>query len=470
MDQDDNSCDDSSSLLPFAVEPDLIELTDEVYDPGPVETYSNTVGRGSSPAQHVSSIINVLDPPNSTQKANFNSVSMQPIATALSQEQERNHFDSTSFILESSQDFFRIGDECAHSQHQNKNAITMMKSNYSRAEPNESLNFSKLMKEAEGDGTFIDETSKSSFYQELGSMGHKTNDYEHQVSRQPENTREAGINKLSSHSFHISVLLTTRNVSVREVMDVVSNPELLRFWDESIENLIVTDKKGGAAQPDISGPSDQEMTYQEPNIEDFDDNLIVPPAKVVETSDPAMQVNQTCKQRHHYDGEWIEASTSEIIPPASHTNIVDDCVRKTRTLFGFGQYGSVTMFIERNLNQVSFTVGPFRAGISLSHKIMIYEADSDSNGIVLVDEVKVVDPLNECDRQSICSCFDNIKDVWSEWFSPGIDGYINQSKNSLMNLADLILKRSGDEISAGHLILPGAYHADVLRTPLLQYS
>lgn len=258
-------------------------------------------------------------------------------------------------------------------------------------------------------------------------------------------------------------------------MDVVSNPDLLRFWDESIDNLIVTDHKGGAGQSLVhdnsDGDDDQEMAYEEPDIEDFDDDMIVPPAKAVERKD-TKDASMHTDQRQQYDGEWIEASTSEIIPPASHTNIVDGCVRMTRKLFGFGNYGSVSMFIERNRNQVSFTVGPFKAGISLSHKITVEETATERDGVILVDEVKIIDPLAEYDHDShgSCSCFGHINDILSDWFSPSIEGYISQSRKSLLNLTDLIMRRSryGDEHFTGHLIVPGATCADSLRTPLLQ--
>ena len=166
-------------------------------------------------------------------------------------------------------------------------------------------------------------------------------------------------------------------------------------------------------------------------------------------------------------------------------------------MLGFGQYGSVSMFVERNLNQVSFTVGPFKAGVSLSHKIMVREidmempeanADNNSNSqpripsLQLIDEVKVINaayPWSDQGSSGSCSCFDPIKEIWLEWFTPGIpviDGYVHQAEKSLLNLADLISR--GGDVSGGQLISSPEqdvqyqyqyqYESDSLRTPFLQ--
>lgn len=276
------------------------------------------------------------------------------------------------------------------------------------------------------------------------------------------------VKRLSSHSFQISISL--HNTTVREAMDVVGNPDLLRFWCESIDALVVTDYKGGmgSSSPKNSSIERQDaidQRYNEPNMDEYDDDVIVPPGLESET-DAKRQKANTNEKRQQYDGEWIQASTSEIIPPAAHTNIVEGAVRKTREMFGFNNYGSVSMFIERNLNQVGFTVGPFKGNISLSHKIMLREIKSTPEGVMLIDEVRVLNGNDdEYGGRVLCACFDPIKEIISEWFAPGIDGYVDQSQKSLMNLVDLIDR--GGENCGGQLILAGASDGDILRTPLL---
>jgi len=243
-------------------------------------------------------------------------------------------------------------------------------------------------------------------------------------------------------------------------MDVISNPDLLRVWCESIDALVVTDHKGGSPKTSLYA-EEEEIRYQEPDLEQYDDDMIVPPAS------EAPKAAQRCQPREQYDGEWIQASTSEIIPPPSHTNIVDECVRKTRNILGFSHYGSVSMFIERNLSQVGFTVGPFKGGITLSHKIMVRGIDS-GYGVMIIDEVKLLKGDSEYDdgEDMFCSCLQPWKELIAEWSTPGIDGYVNQARTSLINLVYLI-ERGGENDVRGDLILASACNDDTLRTPLL---
>eukprot|EP00979_Chaetoceros_neogracilis_P007533 scaffold1593_cov231-Chaetoceros_neogracile.AAC.6 len=262
------------------------------------------------------------------------------------------------------------------------------------------------------------------------------------------------VEKLSAHSFQVSVAVD--NVALREAMDVVCNPDLLRLWLESIDALVVTDHKGGKGSKTEHSSSDvTQLMYEEPSIEDLGDSVIVPPALPVKKS-PLTRSIERSKDREEYDGEWIVASTSEIIPPSSHINLVEGCVRKTREMFGFNQYGSVSMFIERNLNQVSFTVGPYKGDVSLSHKIMFRDLDSGRHGVRIIDQVKIVkaDEIDGGENDMIlCSCLESMKDVLSTWFEHSVDGYVEQTQRSLMNLIDLIDR--GGENSGGRLILAG---------------
>ena len=414
MELDDNSCSDSVSLLPFAVEPDLVGVSDGTNELRPVDT-SKSFAEGYS---------SVMEKEVFELSMDFSSPNKSTFTTGIQN-------DSPVFVADASKVIPCAGDQRIPTLSIMPTTL-MTNCSYSRTQVCDSLNFSRLIKEAEGDSTcksLIPEESRLSGFNKIHS----------------EPYFKTLVNRHSSHSFCVSVILENYNSSAKEVMDVVCNPDMLRFWDESIENLVVTSHKGGAGKLHPATSRDRETMYQEPNLEDFDDDLIVAPGISVEHINQAIQASQSQsqKQREQYDGEWVEASTSEIRNPISHSSIVEDCVRKTRNILGFAQYGSVTMFIERNLSQVSFTVGPFKGGISLSHKIMVHEDKLGVNGLVLQDEVKVIDPLTDSDREStnMCSCFENIKEVWSEWFSPSIEGYISQTRKSMFNLGNLLMQR-----------------------------
>lgn len=114
---------------------------------------------------------------------------------------------------------------------------------------------------------------------------------------------------------------------------------------------------------------------------------------------------------------------------------------------GFPLYGNVSMYIERNSAQVGFTLGPFKAGTMLSHKIVVSEVNpSDGGGVMLVDEVTIIQEDEEDDGWLLCSCLESVRDITRQWCAASLDGYIDQTKASLRNLIDLVDK--GGEISA----------------------
>ncbi len=262
---------------------------------------------------------------------------------------------------------------------------------------------------------------------------------------------------ISTHSFRVSIT-TSPGIDLRDAFDVVSNPELLRHWCESIDALVVVDHKGGSSPTSSMYASKEEMKIQfvERPIEEFDDDMIVPPAEAQRSPRP--------RPDREYEGEWIQASTSSIISPQSHSNIIDDCVKKTRDIFGFPYYGTVSMFIERNLYRVGFTVGPFKGGITLSHKLEL--KNDETHGVIITDEVKVM--TNEGEEEDVessyCTCFEPLQGLVSEWLSPGMDGYVDQTQQSLLNLVWLI-EKGGVMACDANLILASAN--DELREPLL---
>lgn len=112
------------------------------------------------------------------------------------------------------------------------------------------------------------------------------------------------------------------------------------------------------------------------------------------------------------------------------------------------------MFVERSRAQVGFSVGPFKGGTMLSHKIVVVERgqgggegvgggergqDVGDVGVILMDEVTVVaSDEEEVDGWVLCSCFESVLDITRSWYKASLDGYIDQTKASLMNLVDLV--------------------------------
>lgn len=296
----------------------------------------------------------------------------------------------------------------------------------------QSMNFSTLMHQAEdNEGSFHLNSFRESVFEEEDPderiLISPPNPFDHPSPQKDIQSsiflqRWPTIEERSSDSFKLSCSI--HNTTVRDTMDVVSNPDLLRDWLESFDSLIVTDHKGGS------------------------------------TSFQSLNSNR----REYAEGEWIEASTSQIILPPSHTNFVEGLMRKTKQILGFGQYGSVLMFIERNHNKVTLTVGPYKNGHCLEHKIQIHP-QLHNDCVILTDEVTV--KQNEAlDHSTLvtktCSCLEVIQ----EWFQCSLDGYLMQTQRSLVNLILLIEQGGQNNNAEGQMILPPV-DINGLEVPLL---
>ena len=489
MEDPDDSASMNSGCLPFAV--DLDETENNKLETPTEDTKHLIQERDSKSLQHDSFLAKGLDSfPSSSKEAGF----FESVTSKEPLEQERIHgrselLSQPSHAFLDKSDYFSLpmlqeSIESTRTEGVNeieKLLLPITPSVQGQEQISESMNFSRLMEQADAKSVFLSPSCASS--SQIGSnvpmnrsmqnshivrhsnfdMSAKNFQPPVMVSHWPQ------VERLSSKSFQVS-LPGNNNVTIREAMDVVCNPDLLRLWLESIDALVVTDHKGGTGSKTeysmSSADLESEVLYHETSLDDFGDSMIVPPAIAVRK--PHKSSIERSRTREVYDGEWIVASTSEIIPPLKHTNMVEGCVRKTRELFGFNQYGSVSMFIERNLDQVSFTVGPYKGGISLSHKIMVRGLDSDEHGLRIIDEVKIVEGggmIGDEYNKTFCSCLESVKEVLSGWFEYSIDGYVEQTQRSLINLIDLIER--GGENSGGYLILSGENSGEALRMPLL---
>ena len=75
---------------------------------------------------------------------------------------------------------------------------------------------------------------------------------------------------------------------------------------------------------------------------------------------------------------------------------------------------------------------------------------------------------DEDDFGTYLTCFEPLQELFSGWLSPGLDGYVTQSQQSLLNLVRLIERPnmcSYNLQNEGNLILSSC--ADGIREPLI---
>lgn len=120
----------------------------------------------------------------------------------------------------------------------------------------QNMNFSTLMHQAEDtEGSFHTDSLRESIFEEEDPEGRilvHPSPFDSDSPSPPEDIQSSLflhrwpiIEERSSDSFKISC--TIHNTTVRDTIDVVSNPDLLRNWLESFDSLIVTDHKGGSS-------------------------------------------------------------------------------------------------------------------------------------------------------------------------------------------------------------------------------
>jgi len=266
-------------------------------------------------------------------------------------------------------------------------------------------------------------------------------------------------------SFEVAVPMPQHN-TVIEVMDVLSNPDLLRIWYEPVNALTVTDRKGGSlpsASPPLysDGLVNNVGMYRNPSFEEkeeYDEG----DGDVIIRSAAEEKLMITDKQREQHDGEWIQASTTTLISPYAHTNILARSFESSKAAIGFPSCGDISMFIERSKAQVGLSIGPFKGGTILSHTITVLEirGENDECSITLVDDVKILDKDEE--YRKFCSCFEMI-----QWSPPSVDGYMDQTIKSLENLRSLVQSRGITASARNSNIISHPEENSTMTQPLL---
>ena len=225
--------------------------------------------------------------------------------------------------------------------------------------------------------------------------------------------------QLSEDSFSVSTHLPSP-CSVREVIDVLANPDLLRLWCVPVRNAIITSEGVGADNNTSVGRS---------------------------SSDGGRE----------YDGEWVEITTPQLVSPSSScTSCLYRGLTATKAALGFETEGYVKMFVERNRGQVGLSVGPFMGGVVADHTITVGDncalletseqascesgspsaTQSNNGGVVITDTVRVRKDEDLVVTGGGYSC--GLFGVLERYALPSISGYMTQAALSLENLCDIV--------------------------------
>jgi len=196
--------------------------------------------------------------------------------------------------------------------------------------------------------------------------------------------------RTGDYAFRVSVDLSAGAAcTARDVMDILGNPDLLRLWCDPVRDLVITKSSEGSRNAtDVYG-------------------------------------------RREYDGEWVEATTSQLMVPRN-TNCMYATSRSISTALGFPTYGKITMFVERQRGQVGLSIGPFPGNIEVSHNIQVFEV----NGKLRIQDDVRLQKDDSNDGLTFCGIFD----LFEKLFLPKVDDYIDQVLSSTARLRFLIEK------------------------------
>mmetsp|Transcript_7153 Transcript_7153/g.17439 ORF Transcript_7153/g.17439 Transcript_7153/m.17439 type:complete len:591 (+) Transcript_7153:226-1998(+) len=223
-------------------------------------------------------------------------------------------------------------------------------------------------------------------------------------------------------SFEVSLLLQNNTLcTVDDVMDVISNTDLLNLWCNPIENIIVTS-------------SSNEVPYSAMNSDGKKINVECGLHGSSNIGDDVSNIRE-------YEAEWIEATTSSLESPSSTAGFILNAGHCALKSLGCASYGRITMFIERRHARVGLTIGPFHGGIHASHSIFVSLEDrnSDSRRIRIVDRVRLTRGNEEIFAGGILGC--TTGSCLSHFFSPSIDRYVDQVTLSMARLRILLENR-----------------------------
>jgi hypothetical protein len=217
-------------------------------------------------------------------------------------------------------------------------------------------------------------------------------------------------------SFMVSLDLSPSYTSIRDVMDVVGNPDMLLLWCDALTGLIVTRSSEGTRNYSLAGRHPRATS-----------------ASSESSPSPSVSGSTGTTPEREYDGEWIEATTPPLVAPRN-TSCLHSTGRALSSALGFPTFGKLVMFVERSRGQVSLTMAPFPGGIEVLYKIRV---DAMVGGRVrIVNDVRLRRAASEDSYDSLSFC--GLWDLVEKCLFPTIDDYIDQVLSSSARLRFLV--------------------------------
>jgi hypothetical protein len=233
-------------------------------------------------------------------------------------------------------------------------------------------------------------------------------------------------------SFEVSIDLVVPNCTVADVMDIVGNPDMLHLWCDAVSSLIITSISEGAQD----APSRRRRIHSATTT-----------AFTEQGDNDAPQRPQQKDSYREYHGEWIEATTSQLMTPVNALSCIYSTSRMLRTAMGFPTYGKITMFVERHRGHVGLTMGPLPGGYEILHRINVETVTGVDRRIRMTDQVRLqtnnLDSASPCAIAAANATFCGLFSVFERCFLPTPEDYMDQVLNSMARLRFLV--ENGEE-------------------------
>ncbi|CAB9526957.1 expressed unknown protein [Seminavis robusta] len=208
--------------------------------------------------------------------------------------------------------------------------------------------------------------------------------------------------RLDATSFEVSVEIEP-GLTVEDVMEVVGNPSYLSLWCESIRSLVITKSSEGARNA-----ANRRSLH-------------------------------SGRARAEYEGEWIEATATDLISPPSASSCLYSTSKAMWNYVGFPtNYGSVSMFVERRRGRVGLTVGPFAGNVTAAHTISVVK---EARSTRIVDRVTLGRGMG--DSELMCGVLECLETC----LLPTSKAYMDQVVSSLIRLRVLVETAEGRHTS-----------------------
>ena len=222
----------------------------------------------------------------------------------------------------------------------------------------------------------------------------RTRSLDHSVLRRT----GVAVRQLDPTSFEVSIDLSP-GCAVDDVMEVVANPAYLVLWCESIRSLVITNSSEGARD--------------------------------------AANRGGTSSNDRQYEGEWIEATTTDLVSPPSASDCFYSTSKAMWNYVGFpSNYGTISMFVERQRGRVGLSLGPFAGDVTVSHSFSVANMN-------IIDTVTL--SRGASSTELLCGIFDCLESL----FLPTVKGYMDQVVSSMIRLR--LLVETGER---GHSSIP----------------